>query len=55
MNFVADEGVDQQIVISLRSAGYDVLLIAEEAFGIKDEEVLSIANKGQLLRNMHYI
>ena len=43
MNFVADESVDAQIVHALRNFGYEVVSIAEEVPGIRDEEVLSRA------------
>jgi predicted nuclease of predicted toxin-antitoxin system len=45
MNFVADEGVDQQIVIALRENGHDVLYIAELASGINDNMVLQFTNE----------
>jgi hypothetical protein len=37
MNFVADEGVDQQIVTALRNNGHNVLYIAEISSGITDD------------------
>ena len=45
MNFVADEGVDIQIVDVLSINGYDVLYIIESNPSISDEEVLTIANE----------
>ncbi len=45
MKFVADEGVDLQIVESLRGKGYDVLYVAEFASGSKDEVILQSANE----------
>ena len=45
MNFVADEGIDLQIVKSLRNNGHDVLYIAELASGITDDLVLQYANE----------
>lgn len=45
MNLVADENIDIEIVRGLRDAGYDILSIAEDFFGISDEDVLEIANK----------
>ena len=44
MKFVADEGVDEQIVARLRQDGHDVLYIAELSPGIVDEEILSFSN-----------
>lgn len=45
MNFVADEGIDRQIVDRLRQDGHHVQYIAEMDPGISDEVVLSIANQ----------
>ncbi len=45
MNFVADEGVDQQIVMALREKGYNVLYIAELTAGATDDLVLQLANE----------
>ncbi len=44
MHFLADESVDRQIVESLRSAGHDVLYVAEMEPGINDLRVLEQAN-----------
>ncbi len=44
MKFVADEGMDQQIVELLRRNGYDVLYIAEFAKGSLDDVILKSAN-----------
>ena len=41
MNFVADEGIDRQIVERLRQEDYEVLYIAEMEPGISDEQVLN--------------
>jgi predicted nuclease of predicted toxin-antitoxin system len=50
MNFVADEGVDRQIVERLRQDGHEILYVAEMGPSITDEEVLDRANeKGALL------
>ena len=50
MNFVADEGIDRQIVERLRQDGHEILYVAEMEPGISDEEVLNRANKkGALL------
>jgi predicted nuclease of predicted toxin-antitoxin system len=50
MNFVADEGVDRQIVERLRQDGHEILYVAEMEPSISDEEVLNRANeKGALL------
>ncbi len=45
MNFLADEGVEREIVDALRSQGHDVLYVAEMSPGINDGEVLDLANK----------
>ncbi len=45
MNFLADEGVERQIVDSLRSRGHTVLFVAEMLPGIDDDVVLDQANK----------
>ena len=44
MNFLADEGVDRQVVERLRQRGHEDLYIAEMEPGISDEEVLKRAN-----------
>ncbi len=49
MNFVADEGVDNQIVKKLREEGHQVLYIAEMDPGISDDEVLHQANSQNAL------
>ncbi len=49
MNFLADEGVDRQIVDRLRLDGHGVLYIAEMDPGISDDEVLDIANREDAL------
>jgi predicted nuclease of predicted toxin-antitoxin system len=50
MNFVADEGIDKQIVERLRQDGHEILYVAEMEPSISDEEVLNRANeKGALL------
>jgi predicted nuclease of predicted toxin-antitoxin system len=41
MTFLADEGVDRQIVERLRRDGYEVSYTAEMSLGIADEIVLS--------------
>ena len=41
MTFLADEGVDRQIVERLRLDGHEVFYVAEMAPGIMDEVVLS--------------
>ncbi len=45
MNFLADEGVDGQIVDILREAGHDVLYVADMAPGTSDDAVLAFANE----------
>ncbi len=50
MNFLADEGIDKQIVVRLREEGYHVSYVAEMELGISDDIVLELANKeGALL------
>jgi hypothetical protein len=44
MNLVADESVDSGIISQLRQLGIDVVSISEISSGIKDAEVLKIAN-----------
>ena len=45
MNFLADESVDQPIVVRLRDDGYDVLAVAEITPSIPDTNVLAQANR----------
>lgn len=45
MNLLADESVDQPIVIRLREEGHTVLAIVEMRPGIPDEAVLGTANE----------
>jgi predicted nuclease of predicted toxin-antitoxin system len=45
MNFVADEGIDRQVVERLRQDGHQVWYVAEMAPSISDEAVLAIANR----------
>lgn len=45
MKFLADEGVDKQIVDRLRQDGHTVWYVAEMEPGISDDEVLTIANQ----------
>lgn len=47
MNFIADEGVDAQIVSRLRSEGHQVWYVAEMLSGASDTIVLDIANREQ--------
>ena len=49
MNLLADEGVERQIVESVRQAGHDVLYIAELEPGISDDVILAQANRSQAL------
>jgi len=50
MNFLADEGIDKQIVVRLRQEGYSVSYVAEMEPGISDDVILDLANKeGSLL------
>lgn len=45
MKFVADEGVDRQIVLRLRQDGHTIHYVAEMEPGIPDNAVLELANK----------
>ncbi len=45
MKFIADEGVDGQIVEKLREEGHDVYYVAEHTAGTSDEAILKIANQ----------
>lgn len=49
MNFVADEGIDQPIVKSLRQAGHTVWYVAEMSPSISDNEVLQLARDQQAI------
>lgn len=44
MRFVAVEGVDSQIVDTLRTNGHDVFYIAETSPGSLDDEILDLAS-----------
>ncbi len=44
MKFLADENIDRQIVLHLRSKGHNVQYIAETDAGISDDDVLDKAN-----------
>jgi predicted nuclease of predicted toxin-antitoxin system len=46
MNLLADESIDQPIVVALRQDGHDVVYIAELSPSISDDEVLDRANHG---------
>lgn len=48
MKLVANEGVDSAVV-SVRASRYEVLYIAEAAPGLKDGEVLELANSRNAL------
>jgi predicted nuclease of predicted toxin-antitoxin system len=47
MRFLADESCDVVVVRALRSAGHDVLSVAESARGAKDPVVLALAREEQ--------
>ena len=49
MNFLADEGVDRQIVERLRRDSYEVIYVAEIEASISDEQVLGMANEKNAL------
>jgi predicted nuclease of predicted toxin-antitoxin system len=67
MNFLADEGVDRQIVDRLRALGHDVFYAAESAPAASDDALLDRANQsgallvtadrdfGELVFRMHRI
>lgn len=46
MRFVADEGVDRQIVDRLRGEGHQAFSVAEAEAGMTDGEVLQLAAQG---------
>ena len=45
MRFIADEGVDAQIVAALRKEGHDVLYVIEFDAGASDPDILCNANE----------
>ena len=45
MRFLADESCDFTIVRVLRSAGHDVIAVAEAAPGAADDKVIALAHK----------
>ena len=45
MKFVADEGIDAQIVARLREDDHNVWYVAEMSPGVSDSDVLNIANR----------
>lgn len=47
MNFLADEGIDLQIVSLLREEEHNVIYVAELTPGISDKSVLELANTDQ--------
>ena len=49
MKFMADEGVDRQIVDRLRQDGHRVWYVAEMQSGIPDDAVLDLANREEAL------
>ncbi len=49
MNFLADEGIDRQIVERLRQEGHRVLYVAEMEPGLSDESILDRANRERAL------
>lgn len=49
MRLVADEGIDQQVVVRLRQEGHEVLYVAELDPGIDDEVVLRKAREAGAL------
>ncbi len=49
MNFLADEGVDRQIVTRLRQGGHLVGYVAEMEPGLSDDIILDAANREKAL------
>jgi predicted nuclease of predicted toxin-antitoxin system len=49
VRIVADESVDKQIVVRLRSNGHDVLYVAELDPGVDDESVLSFSRRANAI------
>jgi len=49
MILVLDESIDRSIAEALKNAGFEVLYVLEMERGIKDEEVLEIANSNNAL------
>lgn len=50
MKFLADENIDQPLVLELRSLGFDVLAVSESFPSINDDKVLELARiEGRLL------
>ena len=49
MKFVADEGVERQIVDGLRNDGHSVWYVAEETPSVSDDFVLSVAHEQNAL------
>jgi predicted nuclease of predicted toxin-antitoxin system len=49
VNFVADESLDDPLVIHLRTAGHTVWSVAEMTPGISDDIVLELANQQRAL------
>lgn len=49
MKFVADEGVDRQIIEAIRGAGHDVISIQELMTGSGDAAVLTLANSNEAI------
>jgi len=45
MIFLADENIDLQIVQKIRADGHDVLFVCEMEPGIRDDQVLDLANR----------
>ena len=47
MRFLADESCDMAVIVALRSAGHDVLAVAEIARGAEDGDVIALAGQDQ--------
>jgi predicted nuclease of predicted toxin-antitoxin system len=49
MDFLVDESVDRQVVERLRQEGHEVLYVAEMEPGLRDDDVLEVANQRSAL------
>ncbi|MCP4358863.1 MAG: hypothetical protein GY796_12660 [Chloroflexi bacterium] len=45
MKFIADEGIDVPVVVSLRQENYQIWYVAEMSPGISDEAIYALANQ----------
>lgn len=47
MKWIADENVDLDIVLRLRTTGHDVVFIGESQSGMDDKDILELADSEQ--------